>query len=149
VRTLVALIVLAGSTGAQQAPDQPQENPLKLKSRTEVLNTPPRQPESSDQLLTVPAGTRIPLQLRQPISTKGARPGDPIYAQTTFPVVVQGTMVIPAGTWVQGVVDAVKRAGRIEGAAELQFHLTNLIYANGYALNIAAGIDQDARRYRH
>jgi hypothetical protein len=43
---------------------------------------------------------------------------------------------------VQGVVDAVKRAGRIKGTAELQFHLTNLIYANGYMLNIAAAIDQ-------
>jgi len=80
--------------------------------------------------------------LRQPISTKGARTGDPIYAQTTFPIVIEGDMVIPAGTWVQGVVDHVKRAGRIKGTAELQFHLTTLIYANGYTLDIAAAIDQ-------
>jgi len=90
----------------------------------------------------VPAGTKIPLQLRQPISTKGAKAGDPIYAQTTFPIVVQGTMAIPAGTWVQGVVDTVKRAGRMKGSAELQFHLTALIYASGYTLNIAAAIEQ-------
>jgi hypothetical protein len=49
-------------------------------------------------------------------------------------------MVIPAGTWVQGVVDSVKRAGRIKGVAELQFHLTTLIYPSGYTLDIAAAV---------
>lgn len=97
---------------------------------------------SQEPVLLAPAGTRIPLQLQQPISTKGAKPGDPIYAQTTFPVVIEGNIVIPAGTWVQGVVDNVKRAGRIKGTAELQFHLTRMIYANGYMLDIDASIDQ-------
>ena len=49
-------------------------------------------------------------------------------------------MAIPAGTWVQGVVDSVKRAGRIKGVAQLQFHLTTLIYPSGYTLDIAAAI---------
>jgi hypothetical protein len=91
--------------------------------------------------VVVPAGTKIPIQLRQPISTKDAKPGDAVYAQTSFPIVIQGNMVVPAGTWVQGVVDAVKRAGRIKGKAELQFHLTTLIYNNGYTLDIAAAIE--------
>jgi hypothetical protein len=39
-------------------------------------------------------------------------------------------------------VDTSKRAGRIKGRAELQFHLTSLIYANGYTLELAAAIDQ-------
>lgn len=51
-------------------------------------------------------------------------------------------MAIPAGTWVQGMVDSVKRAGRIKGTAELQFHLTTLIYANGYTVDMAAAIDK-------
>jgi type IV secretion system protein VirB10 len=112
-----------------------------LKKRTEAsAETTP--PPSAAPVLTVPAGTTIPLQLRQPISTKGAKQGDPIYAQTTFPIVVEGNIVIPAGTWVQGIVDVVKRAGRVKGTAEMQFHLTKLIYANGYMLDIAAAIDQ-------
>jgi hypothetical protein len=44
--------------------------------------------------------------------------------------------------YVQGVVDSVKRAGRIKGTAELRFHLTTLIYANGYSLSLIAPIDQ-------
>jgi hypothetical protein len=39
-------------------------------------------------------------------------------------------------------VDLSKRAGRIRGSAELQFHLTDLIYPNGYALSLAAAIEQ-------
>jgi hypothetical protein len=50
--------------------------------------------------------------------------------------------MIPAGTFVKGVVDTSKRAGRIKGKAELQFHLTNLIYPNGYTVDIAAAVDQ-------
>jgi len=134
VRELVAFASVLGIAGAQQEP--------KLKTRTEIENPAPAAQQSSENILIVPAGTRIPLELRQPISTKGAKPGDPIYARTTFPVVVGGTICIPAGTWVQGIVDTVKRAGRVKGTAELQFHLTKLIYANGYMLDIAAAIDQ-------
>ena len=113
-----------------------------LKTRTDVPTPPaPRPGADAKQVFIVPAGTKIPIQLRQPISTKGAKPGDPIYAQTSFPIVIEGDMVIPAGTWVQGVVDDVKRAGRLKGTAELQFHLTTLIYANGYTLDITAAID--------
>jgi len=127
----VLVLVTALSLMAQQAPgDQP-----KLKKRDEV----PAQPGNGPWV--VPAGTRIPIQLQQPISTKDAQPGDPIYARTTFPVLVDGNVMIPPGTYVQGVVDSVKRAGRIKGTAELRFHISTLIYQNGYSLNLTGGID--------
>jgi hypothetical protein len=90
----------------------------------------------------VPAGTRIPIQLRQGISTKNAQPGDPIYGQTNFPIVIENQVVIPSGTYVQGVVDSVKRAGRIKGTAQLAFHLTTLVFPSGYTLSMGAAIDQ-------
>jgi hypothetical protein len=108
-----------------------------LKTRDALPTPPPAGP-----MAIVPAGTKMPIQLRQPVSTKNAVPGDPIYAQTAFPVVAGGVMLIPAGTWVQGVVDRVKRAGRIKGTAELEFHLTTLIYANGYTVDLKAALDQ-------
>jgi hypothetical protein len=128
-------VVLITTAAFSQAPDQ-----RRLKGRDEVAA--PAQPsvESSRTQWVVGAGTRIPIQLRQPLSTKTAQVGDPVYAQTAFPVVANSTMIIPAGTWVQGTVDMVKRAGRIKGTAELQFHLTKLIYPNGYTLDVAAAI---------
>lgn len=141
MRKIIILFSVAVACQAQSP--NAQENPPRLKTRDEVaaplLRAEQKEPKT---VWVVPAGTRLPIALRQPISTKGAKPGDLIYAQTTFPVVIGGDMVIPAGTWVQGVVDQVKRAGRIKGTAEMQFHLTTLIYANGYTLDIAAAIDQ-------
>jgi hypothetical protein len=136
MRTTVLLVSLAAILPAQQAePEVPR-----LKTREEL--TAPKVPGEPKDLWVLAAGTRIPIALRQPISTKSAQPGDPIYAQTTFPIVVDSEIVVPAGTWVQGKVDNVKRAGRLKGTAELQFHLTSLIYSNGYTLDIAAAIDR-------
>ena len=53
--------------------------------------------ESAKPTLTIPAGTRVPLSLKQAISTKTARDGDPVYAETAFPFVVNDRVVIPAG----------------------------------------------------
>ncbi len=143
MRSVLALILLAASCGAQQAPEQAPPPEHRLKTRTEVTapETPPAK-ETAGKLWIVPAGTKLPIQLRQPVSTKGAKAGDAIYAQTSFPIVVNGNIVVPAGTWAQGVVDNVKRAGRLKRTAELQFHLTTLIYPNGYTLDIAAAVDQ-------
>ncbi len=133
MRCLLPVVFLSTACFAQQP---------ELKTRTEPAAATP-QPQSVPGAATiVPAGTRIPLQLRQPVSTKTAEPGDPIYAQTSFPIVTGGVMAIPAGTWVQGLVDRVKRAGRIKGTAELQFHLTSLIFPDGRTIDMAAAIDR-------
>jgi len=76
--------------------------------------------------LTIPAGTKVPVALKHAISTKGAREGDPIYAETTFPVVVNDRVLIPANTFVQGRISNIKRPGRIKGRAEVLIHFTGL-----------------------
>jgi hypothetical protein len=129
----LSLLLIPAAVWAQTPEDR------RLKDRNET-SAPAAAAEASGKASVLAAGTRIPIQLRQPVSTKTAMPGDPIYAQTSFPVVLNGAMVVPAGTWVQGSVDTVKRAGRIKGTAELQFHLTKLIYQNGYTLDVAAAI---------
>lgn len=134
------IVLLAALAAFCQAP--PADSSPRLKSRTEVAGTESRPRPPAGSPWVVPAGTKIPIQLRQPVSTKNAQPGDPIYAQTTFPIVVDGVIMIPAGVYCKGVVDTAKRAGRIKGSAELQFHLTQLIYPNGYTLDLAAAIDQ-------
>jgi type IV secretion system protein VirB10 len=137
VPILIALLFAASALCQDLPPTQPG-----LKQRTDLPASPGQPPQDPAGLWVVPAGTRIPIQLRQAVSTRNAQPGDPIYAQTTFPVVANNVIMIPAGTYVKGVVDSSKRAGRIKGRAELQFHLTTLIYANGYTLELAAAVDQ-------
>ena len=134
---LVLVSLSAAAVFGQSAANPPQ---LKTRSDPPAATTNPSAPTQPQWI--VPAGTRIPIQLRQPVSTKSAQPGDAIYAQTSFPILVDGGIAIPPGTYVQGVVDAVKRAGRIKGTAELRFHLTKFIYPNGYTVDLAGAIDR-------
>jgi type IV secretion system protein VirB10 len=94
------------------------------------------QPAASKKVYTVPAGTRVLLQLRSAINTASAKPGDGIYLASTFPVVVGNRVMIPAGVYVQGVVDRVARAGRVRGKAQLDMHFTAIIFPNGTVVQI-------------
>ena len=90
---------------------------------------------------TVPAGTKVLLQLRSSINTKSAKPGDGVYLASAFPVVVGTRVMIPAGVYVQGVVDRVARAGRVKGKAQLDMHFTSMIFPNGTVVEIPGAVD--------
>ncbi|MGA8150485.1 MAG: hypothetical protein WB952_06010 [Terriglobales bacterium] len=91
--------------------------------------------------LIIPAGTKVPLALKHAISTKVTREGDAVYAETTFPVVADNRVLIPAGTYVQGRISHIKQAGRISGRAEVLMHFTTLIYPSGYTVLLPAAVE--------
>jgi type IV secretion system protein VirB10 len=95
----------------------------------------------TSEALTIPAGAQIPLALKQAISTKTAREGDPVYATTTFPFVINDQVLVPAGTYVQGRITNVKRGGRVHGRAEVLMHFTSLIYPNGYTVMLPGSVE--------
>jgi type IV secretion system protein VirB10 len=51
-------------------------------------------------------------------------------------VVVGNRVMIPAGVYVQGVIDRVVRAGRVKGKAQLDMHFTSIIFPNGSVVEI-------------
>jgi type IV secretion system protein VirB10 len=97
--------------------------------------TPPR------KTYTVPAGTKVLLTLRSAVNTKSAKPGDGVYLASAFPVVVGNRVMIPAGVYVQGVVDRVERAGHVKGRAQLDMHFTSIIFPNGTVVEIPGLVD--------
>lgn len=97
--------------------------------------------ESGKPMLTIPAGTRVPLTLKQAISTKTARDGDPVYAETSFPFVVNERVVVPAGTYIQGKITRVQRGGHVKGRAELLVHFTSMIYPSGYTVMLGGSVE--------
>jgi hypothetical protein len=97
-------------------------------------------PDATDPV-TIPSGTKVLLALKNTVSTRNAKVGDGVYLQSTFPVVINDRVVIPAGTFVQGVVDKVKRSGRVKGRAEVLLHFTTLIYPNGYMLSLPGALE--------
>ena len=86
----------------------------------------------------VPTGTHLSMVLHNGISTRSAQAGDPVYFETLFPVLVDGKVVIPAGSYVSGEITESKRPGRVKGRAELMLRLTTLILPNAYVVNLAA-----------
>ncbi len=130
--TLLSLVVIAFAA-IMIAQDQPQLVPR---------NSIPQQQSNVDpsQAYSVPAGTKVPLTLTQGITTKTAKEGDPVYAQTAFPITQNNRIVIPAGSYVQGVVRRVVRPGRVKGRAELQMNFTSMIFPNGYTVLLPATV---------
>jgi len=91
--------------------------------------------------LVVPAGTKVPLTLKQAISTKTAKEGDAVYAMTAFPVAIDDRILIPSGTYVQGKISHIQRGGHIKGRAELLMHFTSMIYPSGYTVMLPGSLD--------
>lgn len=90
--------------------------------------------------ITVPAGTKIELALMRPVWAYSASRGTPFYAITTFPVVTNGHVAIPPGTYIQGTIQEVIRPARRKDRAEIQILFTKIIYANGYAMKFPGSI---------
>lgn len=84
----------------------------------------------------VPSGTKVLLALRSAVNTKTAQPGDSVYLSSSFPVVVDNHVAIPAGVYVQGVIDQVTRPGRVKGRAAVRMHFTSMIFPNGSVVAI-------------
>ncbi len=93
------------------------------------------------QELVIPAGTKVPVALKHAISTHGTRTGDAVYAETTFPVVLNNRVLIPAGTYVQGRISQIQRGGRIKGRAQVLMHFTTLIYPSGYTVILPGAVE--------
>jgi len=106
-------------------------------AQTPPATTPAAAPEApAKKTYTVPAGTKVLLQLRSSINTKSAKPGDGVYLNSAFPVVVGNRVMIPTGVYVQGVVDRVVRAGHMKGKSQLDMHFTSMIFPNGTVVEI-------------
>ena len=131
---LLALVVIA-LAAMLTAQEQPQVAPRSPIIQQQQSNVDP----GSDY--NVPSGTKIPLTLTQGITSKTAKEGDPVYAQTSFPVTQNNRILIPAGTYVQGVVRRVVRPGRVKGRAELQMSFTSMIFPNGYTVMLPATVE--------
>lgn len=91
--------------------------------------------------VVIPAGSKVPLTLKQAISTKNAREGDAVYAETAFPFVMNDRILIPAGTYIQGKISRVGKPGRSIKRAELLIHFTSMIYPSGYTVMLPGSVE--------
>ena len=124
LRPIMVLAFLAGGLAAQepQAPLAPVVAP------------------AADSY-TLSAGTKVPLSLINSVGTKQSLEGDRVYLETAFPILANGRIVIPVGSWVAGTVTEVKRPGRVKGRGELYIRFDTLTLPNGVTRDLRSRMD--------
>jgi len=95
----------------------------------------PPQP-AQPQVAQVPEGPREPVQLAkgtllkvrssEPLDSKKAKPGTPVEFTVVRDVYAAGVLAVPRGATVRGEIIDVKKAGALEGHAELALKLDSL-----------------------
>ena len=120
----------AQSPSEQTPPAQPPAAPV-----SSVSNPAPK---AKPETYVVPSGTRLPLILHNAVTTRNAKPGDPVYLETLFPIVIENHILIPAGSYVQGEIQEAKRPGKVKGTGEIRLRLNSMILPNGYVVDFNA-----------
>jgi hypothetical protein len=84
----------------------------------------------------IPQGAYALLRLVNSVTTRTAREGDYVYLRTATPIVSNGQIVVPAESYVQGVVSHTVRSGRVKGRAELGIRIETLTLAGGKVVQL-------------
>jgi hypothetical protein len=153
MRALLTVLLVSGMAVGQAETAKPADAPAQaagtvqtndaaqLKEPSAVPAAPASAPAPDPNAAVIPAGTKIPLLLKQAISTKNAKEGDAVYAETAFPFVVNDRVLVPAGTYIQGKIMHTERAGRSKKRAEILIHFTSMIYPSGYTVMLPGSVE--------
>lgn len=141
-----ALLMLAAAAvlGAQQQAPPPSAEPVSVavpppaSPSNGALSAPRTEPAANSGDFVVAVGTHIPLSMINSVSTKTAVSGERIYLESVFPILVNGHVVIPPGSYVAGTVTEVKRPGRVKGRGELYVRFDSLTLPNGVTRDFRA-----------
>jgi len=85
----------------------------------------------------IPQGSHALLRLVNSVNTRTAREGDYVYMRTASPIAAGGRIVVPEGSYVQGVVTHSLRSGRVKGKAELAIRIDTLTLPSGKVIKLA------------
>jgi hypothetical protein len=114
----------------------------------------PAAPTASFKEVTIPSGTTLRLSLQSAVASDTSSVEQPVRATLRSPVSINGQVVLPAGSEVNGVVTEAEGSGRVKGRARLAMRFTSLhaggerydIRTSGYAQQAEATKKQDAEK---
>ena len=152
MRVILTVLLVSGMAWGQAETAKPADAPAQAAGTAQADDAQAKQStaapaasiaaDAPDPNATViPAGTKIPLLLKQAISTKNAKEGDAVYAETAFPFVANDRVLVPAGTYIQGKIMRTERAGRSKKRAEILIHFTSMIYPSGYTVMLPGSVE--------
>jgi len=89
---------------------------------------PPKPPEP--RFATIADGTKIQVRLQDPLDSAINKSGDKFRTILDKDIVVDGTVVVPRGSVVDGKLTNVAQSGRVQGRAAMSMRLTSLTVRN-------------------
>ena len=134
-----SLLCLTLPVSAQRAVPKPVEdavpNPTSSAAETVIGHSP-----LAEKTFLVDTGTHVPLSLINSVSTRNSIIGDRLYLETVFPVLVDGRIVIPPGSYVAGTITDIKRPGKVKGRGEFHLRFDSLTLPNGTTRDFRAHV---------
>ncbi|HJT52355.1 MAG TPA: hypothetical protein VJ848_00790, partial [Candidatus Angelobacter sp.] len=109
----------SGGTSSQQPQTGSQSSPQKAQASIPQASSP----------LVLPTGTKLPLGLVRPISVTKSKPGDSVYLQITFPITAGHEMLVPPGTYVQGIIGKIIKRDRTRALLSFSMRATSMIFS--------------------
>lgn len=97
-------------------------------------------PQLQGRVSTAPAGSQVAGSLQQSLNSEYARVGDQVSIRLSAPLFAGNSMILPAGTLVEGQVASAKSAGRVGGNGEIELRFTQAQLPNGSRLPISARV---------
>lgn len=76
--------------------------------------------------VTIPTGTLLPLTLDSYVASDTSRIESPVHAHLRRAVVVDGVVVLPAGTRLSGFVTEARQSARVKGRGRVAFRFTSM-----------------------
>lgn len=147
IRAALAAVAFAFVSAGQEQPTAnapasetaaPETPAAKISDPSGLKKDPVKPETATPNDFVVASGTRVPLSMINSVSTKTATEGDRIYLETVFPILANGRVVIPPGSYVAGTVTQVKRPGRVKGRGELYVRFDSLTLPNGVTRDFRA-----------
>jgi len=127
---IAVAIILAGCSlvGCSKAPDQSgAANTTSSATDPEAARPKADFPLSQKPpAVTIAAGTPIKIRTGTTLSTKTTQSGDSFTGTLTEPIMVEGQVVAPRGSQVEGRVVNSDSGGRVKGVASISIRLTQL-----------------------
>src|SRR5260370_4374417 len=79
----------------------------------------------------IPQGSHLLLRMVNSVNTKTAQEGDFVYLRTSSPISIDGQIVVPVESYVQGVVSHAKKSDRVIERAEIAIRIETLTLPSG------------------
>jgi hypothetical protein len=120
-------------------PEQPKPQPDPPAETRSVVPPPPAPPpaeEPKPNTVTIPQGTSFTVRMGETLNTERNHDGDAFVATLDQPVVVDGFVIAERGARARGRVVQSMRSGRVQGLAELNLELTEVMTSDGQHLKL-------------